>query len=181
MTKAQYTILIIVLIIVAAFGVFLYSSAPSPQTSEENPAEVGNMEEETKTPETVEPSAKNPEVLPPASATATPSGPLAVEDQRVAAFVRIASLNCQEPCFAVIHKPDREGNPGVIVGNSELLSKGEHQNTRIDFYDSAGLKAGDEFIVGLYGDNGDNKYGQADVSRPLKIDGKNITAKFKFN
>jgi len=50
-----------------------------------------------------------------------------------------------------------------IVGNSAYLKAGKHTLVSIKIYDSQKLKAGEKVTLALISDDGDQKYGAADV------------------
>lgn len=128
-------------------------------------------------------------VPPPAETTAPPAGAegansVVAEDQPTGSSVRIQRVTLTQSGFVVIKKVSGNQAIGGIIGNSNLLSHGASRDVAVSLYDSRGkpyqdLKAGDVFIASLVFDNGDGKYGEADVTLPAKDDaGTPVSARF---
>lgn len=65
------------------------------------------------------------------------------------------SVILQSPGYVVIHLDD-EGRPGAVVGNSELLDEGQHENVDVEIVSE--LAEGEIIYAMLHRDDGDGEY-----------------------
>lgn len=97
-----------------------------------------------------------------------------VSDQDASAIsVIIDYVKLNTSGFAVIHE-NENGSPGKILGQSELLSSGEHENVSV----IAKLSAGSSYFVVLHRDDGNGQFDPATDPVLKGSDGKNASAMF---
>ena len=90
-----------------------------------------------------------------------------LEEQPRADTLDIASVTLVEPGFVVIHD-NADGEPGAVLGHSELLEPGTHEDVSIAL-DSPGTGTG--VWPMLHTDDGDGAYEFPGPDAPLTIDG----------
>ena len=102
------------------------------------------------------------------SATAGGSS-LTLEDQAGGnGMVVIKSLTLDKPGFVVIHK-DGGGKPGPVIGHSDVLPAGTHNDVKVNFDKAQG---GDRVFPMLHYDDGNGKYEFPGPDGPVKAGGK---------
>lgn len=116
------------------------------------------------------------------AANPTPT-PVAVEENKEtisvnkhtpAASAVIDAVNLANPGFVAIHE-NQNGAPGPILGISELLPKGAHENIVISL--SRKTVSGEELFAKVYADNGDAKFDSSD-QEVKETNGNPLTAQF---
>ena len=136
---------------------------------------------------TVQPTPPRVQVPPSAVTTPTlsPSAAiLLVDDQPATTNILVKEVNMPEDGYIGIHALSKENLTSGVIGNSEFLPKGDRKFVRIQLYSPNGkiysMKPGDQFILMLYKDNGDKKWGKKDASVPIKdSEGVMISRQFK--
>lgn len=107
--------------------------------------------------------------------TMTSQNTLTVSDQNPnAVAVVIDSATLSAPGFVVVHE-DTDNAPGVVSGNSSLLTAGTHTNVSV----IATTLPGRYYWAMLHADNGDGIF-NASTDQPLKnAAGENVMARFQ--
>ena len=95
-----------------------------------------------------------------------------LEEQPRGDVVEIASVTLVRPGYVVIH--DRvDGEPGAVLGHSELLDPGTHEDLSIAL-DSSGT--GDAVVPMLHTDDGDGTYEFPGPDAPVMVEGRPVIA-----
>lgn len=123
-----------------------------------------------KAPTTQQPTVQTP--TPPAVL----SNSVSVSDQTAGQAVTIETVNLKESGYVVIHE-DAKGSPGKVIGNSDALNTGSHNNLSVNLTRTA--KEGEVLYAMLHSDDGDGTYGFPDEDLPIKDEqGKVVLQKF---
>lgn len=93
-----------------------------------------------------------------------------VSDAKPAASLRVGFSILAGGGYVVVHE-DREGKPGAIIGNSDMLSQGESRNFEVAL--SRKSVDTETLYAMLHSDNGDGIFNPAD-DPPIKDDQGNV-------
>ena len=106
--------------------------------------------------------------------SSTPS--LVLNDQPGGDSVVITAFTLDQPGYVVVHK-DNDGNPGPVIGVSELIQAGAYRNYRVDIDVN---EAGAAVFPMLHYDNGDGVYEFPGPDGPVTAEGKVLVGKVSW-
>lgn len=140
--RGLFSVLILLLLLIVLIGAYMFisSSNNSQESTDGSPTQASNENTYLET-DSISASANS-------------------EDDQVLAD----RVLLQEPGYIVIHLDD-DGRPGAVIGNSQLLSEGEHENITIDIVSD--LREGETIYVMLHFDDGDEVYEFPDGDGPI--------------
>ena len=111
----------------------------------------------------------------PPAVSMKPVNQVIVTDYSAGESVNVAVVILANAGFAVVHE-DNKGQPGEVIGVSDLLLSGEGQNVAIDLFNE--IKDGDTVHVVLHQDNGDSKFVEADDAVVNDDEGSPVVASY---
>lgn len=86
----------------------------------------------------------------------------------------VDSVILSKPGFAVVHE-DNNGQPGAVLGSSDLLTAGRHDNVIVPL--SRKTNDGEILLVVVHDDNGDGKF-DASSDQPTSNNGQVVMKNF---
>ena len=89
--------------------------------------------------------------------------------------IKTPEVYCQDKCWLTIHA-DANGAPGPVLGTSEQLGAGEHENVRVKLDKPLKESAAVWPMVHLE-DNNNTTYDFPNGDQPAQVDGKVVVAK----
>lgn len=104
-----------------------------------------------------------------------PENRVIVEDYSAGKTVNVSVIKLSSPGFAVVHEDD-EGKPGDVIGVSDLLSEGEHNDVAISL--DRVVESGESIHIVLHADNGDGEFNSANDKAVLNDEGGMVSESY---
>ena len=101
---------------------------------------------------------------------------LIVADQPGGDTVTIQGMTLDQPGYVVIHM-DNNGQPGPVIGRSDLIATGYHSNVEVEI---DGTRAGAAVYPMLHYDDGDGVYNFPGPDAPVTVDGNVVVSKVNW-